>query len=154
MPEISVVIPLWNKELYIKNTIESVINQTYKDSEILVINDGSAAGGADVVNSLLQTAKPTGDEMMIDTLREGLSRISSRDIKKDVLNLIGKYYKYYSIAYLKSDDGENAVRCIRESIRYMRGRFIVKPVVLRIILLFPGKVWKVLPYVRTLLNKI
>ena len=41
MPVFSVVIPLYNKEKYIQNTIESALNQTFKDFEIIVVNDGS-----------------------------------------------------------------------------------------------------------------
>ena len=39
--KISVVIPVYNTEKYIENCIESVLNQTYNEIEILVINDGS-----------------------------------------------------------------------------------------------------------------
>lgn len=41
MPLLSVVIPVYNKEKYIAETLESVINQTFIDSEIILINDGS-----------------------------------------------------------------------------------------------------------------
>lgn len=37
----SVIIPLYNKEKFIENTIQSVLDQTFQDFEIIVINDGS-----------------------------------------------------------------------------------------------------------------
>src|SRR5690606_955976 len=37
----SVIIPLFNKEKYIKATLDSVFKQTFQDFEIIVINDGS-----------------------------------------------------------------------------------------------------------------
>ncbi|GIO19647.1 glycosyl transferase [Oceanobacillus oncorhynchi subsp. incaldanensis] len=37
----SVVIPLYNKEKHIKRSIESVLNQTYEDFELIIIDDGS-----------------------------------------------------------------------------------------------------------------
>jgi glycosyltransferase involved in cell wall biosynthesis len=37
----SVVIPLFNKELSITNTLQSVLNQTFKDFEVVIVNDGS-----------------------------------------------------------------------------------------------------------------
>ena len=40
-PFVSIIIPMYNAELYIKKTICSVINQTYKDFELLIIDDGS-----------------------------------------------------------------------------------------------------------------
>ena len=38
---ISVVIPLYNKETFISETIQSVLNQTYTDYELVIVNDGS-----------------------------------------------------------------------------------------------------------------
>ncbi|GAB6071912.1 glycosyltransferase family 2 protein [Venenivibrio stagnispumantis] len=41
MPEVSVIIPVYNGEKYIKNSINSVLNQTFKDFEIIIVNDAS-----------------------------------------------------------------------------------------------------------------
>lgn len=43
-PKVSILIPVYNGSNYIKNAIESAINQTYQDIEIIVINDGSTDG--------------------------------------------------------------------------------------------------------------
>ena len=42
MPLVSVVIPFFNAEIYLKETIESVINQDYTDWELILIDDGSS----------------------------------------------------------------------------------------------------------------
>ena len=38
---ISIIMPVYNAEQYLADTINSVINQTYKDFELVAVNDGS-----------------------------------------------------------------------------------------------------------------
>ena len=40
MPKISVIIPAYNVEKYIEKTLKSLIDQTFKDFEAIIINDG------------------------------------------------------------------------------------------------------------------
>jgi len=50
MPKISVLIPLYNKENFIKQTLESVLNQTFTDFEVIIINDGSTDKSGEIVS--------------------------------------------------------------------------------------------------------
>ncbi|MDO5150936.1 MAG: glycosyltransferase [Oscillospiraceae bacterium] len=52
MPEISIIIPVYNNEKYIEKCVRSVMNQTYSDLEILVINDGSTDGSKKILEKL------------------------------------------------------------------------------------------------------
>ena len=52
MPTISVIIPAYNAEKTIQETIESVLNQTFQDLELIVINDGSTDKTLEIVSSL------------------------------------------------------------------------------------------------------
>ena len=86
----SVVIPLYNKELSISNTIQSVLNQTFQDFEIVVINDGSTDNSLQVVEQINDSRiriinKPNG----------GVSSARNRGIKEA---------KYDWIAFLDGDD--------------------------------------------------
>ena len=41
IPMVSVIVPIYNAELYLEQCIESVLNQTLRDIELLLIDDGS-----------------------------------------------------------------------------------------------------------------
>ena len=50
----SVIIPLYNKAPYIRKALESVLAQTYIDYEVIVVDDGSTDGSAEIAESFLQ----------------------------------------------------------------------------------------------------
>lgn len=90
---ISVIIPLYNKEEWVKRTINSVIKQTYKNIEILIINDGSTD------NSLNKVSEIQDKRIKIFTKENaGLSSARNYGIKKSS----GKY-----IAFIDADDEWN-----------------------------------------------
>lgn len=51
-PEISIVIPLYNKESSIFRTVQSVLNQTFKDFELLIIDDGSTDNSIKIISEV------------------------------------------------------------------------------------------------------
>ncbi len=53
----SVIIPLYNCEKYINNCLESIVNQDYKNLEIIVINDGSTDKSIDIVKKYMLNDK-------------------------------------------------------------------------------------------------
>ena len=50
-PEVSIVIPLYNKAPYVGRTLTSIQRQTFSNFEVLVVDDGSTDGGADIVSA-------------------------------------------------------------------------------------------------------
>ena len=54
MPTLSVIIHTYNNEKFIAETVESVLNQTYKDYEIIVVDDGSVDGTRDALIPYMQ----------------------------------------------------------------------------------------------------
>lgn len=50
-PKISIIIPMYNSAKYIEQTLDSLINQTYKNIEILIIDDGSSDEGPNIVKN-------------------------------------------------------------------------------------------------------
>lgn len=52
LPLVTVIVPSYNHELYITKCIESIINQTYKNIELIVIDDGSTDKSVDILKKL------------------------------------------------------------------------------------------------------
>lgn len=52
MPEVSVIIPVYNNEKYVERCVRSVMEQSFEDLEILVINDGSTDRSGEILKSL------------------------------------------------------------------------------------------------------
>ena len=54
MDKITVIIPVYNVENYLKEAIDSVISQTYKNLEILIVDDGSTDDSGKFVMNMLK----------------------------------------------------------------------------------------------------
>ncbi|WP_054754513.1 glycosyltransferase family 2 protein [Piscibacillus salipiscarius] len=52
--KVSVIIPVYNTVEYLEDCLESVINQTYKDLEIIVVNDASTDNSGLVIDELMK----------------------------------------------------------------------------------------------------
>ena len=55
--KISVIIPVYNVEKYIKKCLDSVVNQTFKDIEIIVVNDGSPDNSSKIIKEYMKEDK-------------------------------------------------------------------------------------------------
>jgi glycosyltransferase involved in cell wall biosynthesis len=51
MAAISVLMPVYNADIFIKDTIDSVLNQTFQDFELLIMDDGSTDSSAEIIRS-------------------------------------------------------------------------------------------------------
>jgi glycosyltransferase involved in cell wall biosynthesis len=57
MEKVSVIMPVYNCEKFIKHSIESVQNQTYKNWELLIVDDGSKDGSLDIAKKYAEEDK-------------------------------------------------------------------------------------------------
>ena len=53
----SVIVPVYNTQEYLKRCIESVLNQTYKNYEIILINDGSTDNSLEILKKYESNSK-------------------------------------------------------------------------------------------------
>ena len=54
MPKISVIVPVYNTEKYLRRCVDSILAQTFKDFELLLINDGSTDGSGAICDEYAQ----------------------------------------------------------------------------------------------------
>ena len=50
----SIIIPVYNTKNYVQRAIDSVVNQTYTNLEIIIIDDGSTDGSAEIIDRYAQ----------------------------------------------------------------------------------------------------
>lgn len=93
-PLISIIVPIYNAELYLEETINSVLNQTYKNFELLLINHNSTDNSSLIVNNF--------------TKKDTRVRVVNLDINKGgpayPRNVGIELSKGEYIAFLDSDD--------------------------------------------------
>ncbi|MFP4845468.1 glycosyltransferase family 2 protein [Winogradskyella sp. PE311] len=89
-PFFSVVITVYNKAAFIRSTIASVLAQSFKDFEVIIINDGSTDESAEIINSFNDNRL-----RLISTKNQGASKARNTGIEEA---------KYQYIALLDGDD--------------------------------------------------
>lgn len=92
MCKVSIIIPVYNVQAYLKKCLDSVLNQTFKDIEIILINDGSTD---DSLNICEEYSKRDNRIKIIDKENEGVSKTRNLGL----LRAQGEY-----ISFIDSDD--------------------------------------------------
>ena len=91
-PIISVIIPIYNTEKYLSQCLETVVNQTFKNLEIICINDGSTDSSLKIIQKYAQKDNRI---KIIDQKNKGLCASRNNGLKAST----GKY-----ISFIDSDD--------------------------------------------------
>ncbi|MDO4924985.1 MAG: glycosyltransferase family 2 protein [Turicibacter sp.] len=92
MPAISIIVPVYNTEKYLKRCIESILNQTFKDFELILVNDGSTDLSAEIIDDYARIDKRI-KTLHIENSGQGAARNRGLDIAT------GEY-----IGFVDSDD--------------------------------------------------
>ena len=93
-PKISVIIPVYNSEKYLRQCLDSVVNQTLSDIEIICVNDGSTDSSQEILEDY---AKKDNRFRIFTKENEGLGGASARNLGLD--KAVGNY-----LSILDSDD--------------------------------------------------
>lgn len=106
-PRVSLIIPVYNSEKYLDRCIESVSNQTYKETEIILVDDGSTDSSSAICDGW---AKKDGRIKVVHKSNEGagLARNSGLDVAT------GEY-----LLFIDSDDyiqPETVEKCIKAAL--------------------------------------
>ncbi len=89
---VSIIMPVYNNEKYLSGAIESVLNQTHKNIELLILDDGSTDSSLSIIENYAMHNKNI--------------RLVSRD-NKGVANSIDELLKYVKGDYIARMDGDD-----------------------------------------------
>lgn len=114
---ISVIMPLYNNEKYVIEAIQSVINQTYKDWELIIINDASTDNSKFVVQNFLEKEKD--NRLIFIDLKENKGVSFARNL--GMRKAKGEY-----ISFLDSDDfwDKNFLNELYRKIKETNGKLV------------------------------
>ena len=104
-PLVSVAMPAYNSEEYVKQAIDSVLAQTFSDFELIIVNDGSSDRSKEIILSY------TDERIRYLENEKNLGIVKTRN--RCIANAAGKY-----IAVLDNDDIALPFR-LEEQVRFL-----------------------------------
>lgn len=80
-PKVSILLPVWNGEKYISDAIDSILNQTFSDFELVIVNDGSSDNTEKIILSYsdkrIKLFKRENNKGIVDALNYGINFCTS-----------------------------------------------------------------------------
>jgi len=111
-PKISVLMPVYNSEKYLKEAIESILNQTFSDFEFLIINDGSTDQSVNIIESYgdsrIRLIHNEQNQGLISTLNKGIDLSQGKYIERmdsDDISLPARLEKQFKLMEENEDIG-------------------------------------------------
>ncbi len=83
--KISILLPVFNDEKFIKRAVDSVLNNSYSNYELIIVNDGSSDNSIDVINSIKDERIKVYNKSnsgLIETLNYGLKKCNNEIIMR------------------------------------------------------------------------
>lgn len=78
MPKISIIMPVYNSEKFLREAIDSILNQSYKDFELILVNDGSTDKSSDICD---EYSKIDSRIHVINQVNGGISNARNSGLK-------------------------------------------------------------------------
>jgi len=115
-PKISVILPVYNGEKYLTEAIDSILSQTYRDFELIIINDCSFDGTSEILSSYtdarIRIVNNSSNLKLSRSLNKGIELSQGQFIARmdaDDISLPERFEK--QIAFLESHPDIGAVGC-------------------------------------------
>ena len=107
MPKVSIVLPTYNGEKYIRESIDSVMNQTFTDWELIIVNDCSSDGTVEIINEYVKMDK------RIRTIYNVINQKLPRSLNIGFREAKGEYLTW------TSDDNKYLPQAIEEMVHFL-----------------------------------
>ncbi|RLC19516.1 MAG: hypothetical protein DRI57_07020 [Deltaproteobacteria bacterium] len=126
-PQVSVIIPVYNHEQYLKETVYSVLEQTTTNFEIIIINDGSADNSEDVIRRIKDKRIQyfyQENQGAHNALNRGIRLAKGKYVS--ILNSDDVYHENRFEEFLKILEADDAVNAVFSYIEFIddQGNFI------------------------------
>lgn len=119
--KISIITPSFNSEKTIEETIKSVLNQTYKDIEYIIIDGGSKDGTLEIVNKYkdkIAKIVSESDKGIYDGMNKGIKLTTGEIV--GILNSDDLYFDEYVIENIAKAFKENSIDCLWGDLVYFK----------------------------------
>ena len=135
-PKVSVLMPAYNSEKYIAEAIESIMSQTFKDFEFIIINDGSTDNTAKIVSKYAERDKRIKfidnkkNQGLIAVLNQGLDLCSGEYIARmdsDDISMPTRFEK--QVEYMDTNLDVGVLGTSIEQFGALNQIYIYKPVI-------------------------
>jgi glycosyltransferase involved in cell wall biosynthesis len=81
MLKLSIIVPAYNAERTIENTLRSILRQNMEDAEVIIINDGSTDATLNIINNVVATVATKMEVKIISQENKGLSETRNIGIR-------------------------------------------------------------------------
>ncbi len=111
MPEITVIVPVYNVEQYLRRCIDSILRQSFQDFELICVNDCSPDGSQAILEEY-KNRYPDKVRVLVNQINMGLGKTRERGIE----HALGRYITFVdSDDYIKEDYLETYEAKMRET---------------------------------------